>query len=145
MIRNNEPYLIEYNVRMGDPECQVILPRLKTDLAKILLNAVSNSLSKIKIKWINKKSMTIVLCSNGYPGKYKKNININNLDKIKLKNEEIIFYAGTKFMNGKLVSDGGRVLNITSIGLNFLSIRKNNFNIKKSNGKWILSKISVGG
>ena len=72
MIRNNEPYLIEYNVRMGDPECQVILPRLKTDLAKILLSAVSNSLSKIKIKWINKKSMTIVLCSNGYPGKYKK-------------------------------------------------------------------------
>ena len=131
MIKNNEPYLIEYNVRMGDPECQVILPRLKTDLAKILFNAVSNSLSKIKIKWTNKKSMTIVLCSNGYPGKYKKNININNLDRIKLKNDEIIFHAGTKFINGKLVSDGGRVLNITSIGLNFLSIRKKIISILK--------------
>ena len=72
MIKNNEPYLIEYNVRMGDPECQVILPRLKTDLVKIFKNAVKNKLKKINIKWKKKKSMTIVLCSKGYPGKYKK-------------------------------------------------------------------------
>ena len=124
MIKNNEPYLIEYNVRMGDPECQVILPRLKTDLAKILYNAASNNLSKINIRWTNKKSMTIVLCSKGYPGKYKKNVNIKNLDNVKLKDGEIIYHAGTKYMNGLLVSDGGRVLNITSIGLNFSGIRK---------------------
>ena len=68
--------------------------------------------------------MTIVLCSKGYPGKYKKNVNIKNLDNVKLKDGEIIYHAGTKYMNGLLVSDGGRVLNITSIGLNFSGIRK---------------------
>ncbi len=124
MIKNNEPFLIEYNVRMGDPECQVILPRLKTDLAKILFNAASNNLNKIKIGWTNKKSMTIVLCSKGYPGKYKKNVNIKNLDNVKLKNGEIIYHAGTKYINGLLLSDGGRVLNITSTGSNFSGIRK---------------------
>ncbi len=124
MIKNDEPYLIEYNVRMGDPECQVILPRLKTDLAKILMKAVSNDLNKIKIKWTKKKSMTIVLCAKGYPGKYRKNISIKNLEKIKLKKGELIYHAGTKFIDNQLVSDGGRVLNITSSGLNFLTIRK---------------------
>ena len=73
MIKKNEPYLIEYNIRMGDPECQVILPRLKTDIIKIFEKAILNKLQSIKIKWIKKKSMTIVLCSKGYPGKYKKN------------------------------------------------------------------------
>ena len=72
MIKNNEPYLIEYNVRMGDPECQVILPRLKTDIVKIFLNTIKNNLKKITINWKKEKSMTVVLCSKGYPGKYKK-------------------------------------------------------------------------
>ena len=72
MIKNNHPFLIEYNVRMGDPECQVILPRLKTDLANVLKHAVNNKLNKVKIRWIKSKCMTIVLCSKGYPGKYKK-------------------------------------------------------------------------
>ena len=72
MIRNNEPYLIEFNVRMGDPECQVILPRLKSDFLKVIIYAVNNNLDKINIDWKKEKSMTIVLCSNGYPGFYKK-------------------------------------------------------------------------
>ena len=72
MIKNNQPYLIEYNVRMGDPECQVILPRLKTDFVKIIKNSVANNLKKTKIEWNKNKSMTIVLCSKGYPGNYKK-------------------------------------------------------------------------
>ena len=72
MIKNNEPYLIEFNVRMGDPECQVILPRLRTDLLEIINYAVKDKLDKIKIKWKKEKSMTIVLCSKGYPSKYKK-------------------------------------------------------------------------
>ena len=71
MIKNHEPYLIEYNVRMGDPECQVILPRLKTDLVKIMKKVVNNKLNKIKINWSENKCMTVVLCSKGYPGKYK--------------------------------------------------------------------------
>ena len=91
MIKNNEPYLIEYNIRMGDPECQVVIPRLKTDLLKILNYAVLNKLDKINIKWNNFKSMTIVLCSKGYPGKYKKNKIIKKFIKIKQKKYNFIF------------------------------------------------------
>ena len=72
MIKNNEPYLIEYNVRMGDPECQAILPKLKTDIVKIFNSVVNDKLKNQKILWKNKKSMTIVLCSKGYPKNYKK-------------------------------------------------------------------------
>ena len=136
MIKDNQPYLIEYNIRMGDPECQVILPRLKTDLVKIMINSVANKLKKIKIEWKKDKSMTIVLCSKGYPGNYKKNINIKNLNKIQLAKNDFIYHAGTKLINKKLVSNGGRVLNITSTGNNFLKIRKKIIKIiKKLNWK----------
>ena len=136
MIKNNEPYLIEYNVRMGDPECQVILPRLDTDLLKILNNASNNKLDKIKIKWKNLKCMTIVLCSKGYPGKYKKNRIIKNLKKIKANKDLFIYHAGTKLINNNLISSGGRVLNITSTGKLFKKIRKNIIKIiKKINWK----------
>jgi phosphoribosylamine--glycine ligase len=124
MIKNKEPYLIEYNIRMGDPECQVILPRLETDFLKIILSAINNDLKKIKIKWKKDKSMTIVLCSKGYPGKYKKNIKINNIKKLILTKNDFIFHAGTKFLDKILFSTGGRVLNITSIGNSFFKIRK---------------------
>jgi phosphoribosylamine--glycine ligase len=124
MIKKNEPYLIEYNIRMGDPECQVILPRLKTDIVKIFANSISNKLKDLKIEWIKKKSMTIVLCSKGYPGKYKKNLEINNLNKIKLSNFDLIFHAGTKFIDSKIISTGGRILNFTSLGNSYLNIRK---------------------
>ena len=123
MIKNNEPYLIEYNIRMGDPECQVILPRLKTDLMKIIINTIENKLKTTKIRWGKNKSMTVVLCSKGYPGNYIKNKNIKNYDKLKLTKNDYIYHAGTKFENGKLLSDGGRVLNITSTGKNFFKIR----------------------
>ena len=124
MIKNNEPYLIEFNVRMGDPECQVILPRLKSDLLQIIINVVTNKLNKINIKWKKQKCMTIVLCSKGYPGNYKKNKNINNINKIKLSKNDLIYHAGTKLENSKLLSNGGRVLNIISLGKSFLAIRK---------------------
>ena len=124
MIKDNEPYLIEFNVRMGDPECQVILPRLKSDLLKIIINVVTNRLSKTYIKWKKQKCMTIVLCSKGYPGNYKKNKNINNIDKIKLSKNDFIYHAGTKLENNKLLSNGGRVLNIISLGKSYLAIRK---------------------
>ncbi len=124
MINNDEPYLIEYNIRMGDPECQVILPRLKTDIVKIFKNAISNKLKYTKINWEKRKSMTIVLCAKGYPGSYKKNLQIDNIDKIKLLKTDFIYHAGTKLIMNKLKSNGGRILNITSIGNNFLKIRK---------------------
>ena len=136
MIKNNQPYLIEYNVRMGDPECQVILPRLKTDFVKIIKNSVANNLKKTKIEWNKNKSMTIVLCSKGYPGNYKKNKNIKNINKIKLSKNDFIYHAGTKFKNGKLFSNGGRVLNITSTGHSFIKIRNKIIKIiKKLNWK----------
>ena len=136
MIKNNEPYLIEYNVRMGDPECQVILPRLKTDLVSIIKNTINDNLKNIKIKWRKEKSMTIVLCSKGYPGKYKKNIRINNLNDLKLRKNSFIFHAGTKFFQNKIYSIGGRVLNITSIGNNLAKVRNDIIKIiKKINWK----------
>jgi len=124
MIKNNEPYLIEYNIRMGDPECQVILPRLKTDIVKIFKNSVSNNLKSTEIEWKKQKSMTIVLCSKGYPGVYKKNLSIKNLDRIKLSKNDFIYHAGTKILESEVRSNGGRVLNIMSLGNDLLKIRR---------------------
>ena len=145
MIKDNEPYLIEYNVRMGDPECQVILPRLKTDLVKLFVNTVNNKLNKTIVNWKKEKSMTIVLCSKGYPGKYKKNVEIRNLGKIKTNKKIFIFYAGAKIEGEKIFSNGGRVLNITSIGNNFSKIRnKIILVIKKINWKGGFFRKDIG-
>jgi phosphoribosylamine--glycine ligase len=131
MVKNNEPYLIEYNIRMGDPECQVILPRLKTDLVKIIKHSLLNKLEKIKLKWKKEKSMTIVLCSKGYPGNYKKNIKLKNINKVKLTKNDYIYHAGTRLINNQLLSSGGRVLSITSIGSSLIEIRKQIISIMK--------------
>ena len=145
MIKNNEPYLIEYNIRMGDPECQVILPRLKTDFVKIIINAIQNRLKKTKIEWTKKKCMTIVLCSKGYPGNYKKNKLIKNLDKIKNSRNDIIFHAGTKILGNKIFSFGGRVLNFTTLGNNYLKIRKRIiYLINKLNWKYGYFRKDIG-
>ena len=131
MIYKNEPYLIEYNIRMGDPECQVILPRLKSDLVKIIKKAIDNKLNEVKIEWEKTKCMTVVLCSKGYPGKYKKNQIIKNIDKIKLSKKDFIYHAGTKMINGQILSNGGRVLNVSSIGNKYNLIRKKILSILK--------------
>ena len=145
MIKHNQPYLIEYNIRMGDPECQVILPRLKTDLVKIIKNSVDNKLKETKIEWKKDKSMTVVLCSKGYPGNYKKNKNIKNINKIKLSKNDFIYHAGTKLQNNKLFSNGGRVLNITSTGSSFLKIRNKIIKIiKKLNWKGGFYRKDIG-
>ena len=144
MIKDNEPYLIEYNVRMGDPECQVILPRLKTDLVKILNAALKNKLNKIKIMWSNDKCMTTVLCAKGYPDKYDSN-KIINLKKIKLNRKSFIFHAGTKFVNNSLVSTGGRVLNVVVLGSRFLEIRNQIYKImKKINWRYGFFRHDIG-
>ena len=145
MIVNNEPFLIEYNVRMGDPECQVILPRLNTDLLKIFNATNESRLNKIKIKWKKVKCMTIVLCSKGYPVKVKMNKPISNISKIKDTKSSFIFHAGTKFLNNKLISNGGRVLNITSTGKVYKNIRKKIFKIiKKVNWKHGFYRKDIG-
>ena len=124
MIVNDEPFLIEYNVRMGDPECQTILPKLKTDLLEIFLACCNKSLSKTNIEWQNKKSMCVVLCSKGYPEKFKKNIEIKNLDKIQLDENNFLFHAGTINKDDKVFSSGGRVLNFVSISDTFKDTKK---------------------
>ena len=80
MIKDNNPYLIEYNVRMGDPECQTILPLLATDLLDLILSCCDETLEKQNILWEEKKSMCVVLCSNGYPDNYEKNVEIPNIE-----------------------------------------------------------------
>lgn len=123
MISKNEPYLIEYNVRMGDPECQTILPMLKTDLLKIILACIEKKLNKINLLWKNEKSLSVVLCSKGYPDHYKKNIIIKNLNKIKLKDKDYLFHAGTKRYKKNIYASGGRVLNFVSLSKNYKKAR----------------------
>ena len=124
MVVKNEPYLIEYNVRMGDPECQTILPRLKTDFFEIIKSVIDQNLHNQKIEWHEDKSISVVLCSKGYPEKYENNVEIKNLGKIKLDNNNFIFHAGTKRENLKIFSNGGRVLNFVSISKNFKDARE---------------------
>ena len=123
MIVGNEPFLIEYNVRMGDPECQTILPKLKSDLLEIFILCCDEKLSTIEIEWYNKKSLCIVLCSKGYPNKFEKNILIKNLNKIKFNENEFCYHAGTIINNHQTYATGGRVLNFVCLSENYLDAR----------------------
>ena len=124
MIVKNEPYLIEYNVRMGDPECQTILPKLKTDIIEIFLACYEQKLSKINIEWSNQKSLCIVLCSNGYPEHYKKNVRIDNIEKIILNENEYLYHAGTIKRGMEIYATGGRVLNFVTLSDNYELARR---------------------
>ena len=128
MIVENEPFLIEYNVRMGDPECQTILPKLKSDLCEIFLACCENKLDETNIQWSEKKSLCIVLCSKGYPESYKKNVEIKNINKIKLDQNNLCFHAGTKSDQNKIFAIGGRVLNFVSLSETFLDAKENIIN-----------------
>ena len=132
MIVNNNPYLIEYNVRMGDPECQTILPRVETDFADIIYACVNQNLSSVDIQLSNKKSICIVLCSKGYPDKFENNIEINAIDQIKLQKDNYIFHAGTKVNNSIIYSNGGRVLNFVIKSANLKESRDQAINLIKA-------------
>ncbi len=123
MIKDNNPFLIEYNVRMGDPECQTILPLLATDLLDLILSCCDETLESQEILWEEKKSICVVLCSNGYPDIYKKNVEIPNIENIKNKDSFFIYHAGTKKKDNKVHANGGRVLNFVSISNDFKSSR----------------------
>ena len=131
MIVDNEPYLIEYNVRMGDPECQTILPRVRTDFADIISACVNQELSSLNLEWSDKKSICIVLCSKGYPDKYENNIEIKSVDQIKLSEDNYIFHAGTKIDNSIIYSNGGRVLNFVIKSTNLKESRDQAINLIK--------------
>jgi phosphoribosylamine--glycine ligase len=113
MIHEDEPKLIEYNIRFGDPECQALMMRLKTDLLDLINFTINQKLNEIKINWTENPSITVVAASQGYPGKFKKDIEINNLPKDTENLNEQLFHAGTYEKNGKIFSNGGRVLNST--------------------------------
>ena len=123
MIKEEEPYLIEYNVRMGDPECQVLMMRLETNLLEIINASVKNQLNDLKIKWSEENCITIVLCAKGYPSNYIKDSEIKNLSQITLDKKNQIFHAGTYEKNNKIFSNGGRVLNITTLAKNLNAAR----------------------
>ena len=129
MIIDNEPYLIEYNVRMGDPECQTILPRLKSDLFDIINSCCSGNLSNTEIEWHKEKSLCIVLCSKGYPDNYENNILIENIDQINLGKNDYCYHAGTIKKESKIYSGGGRVLNFVSLSNEFKDCRKNSIGL----------------
>ena len=134
MIVKGEPYLIEYNVRMGDPECQTILPKLKTDLLEIIEACCSGTLKDLKIEWYDKKSLCVVICSKGYPDKYHNNILIKNTEELDLGDNDFIYHAGTKKIQNKIYSNGGRVINFVSLSFDFKENRDKIFNhIKKLN------------
>lgn len=108
--------VIEYNARFGDPETQVILPRLKTDLFEIIQACTEGNLDKINIEWYDNAAVCVVLASGGYPVSYDKGYEISGLEKIKEKENIIVFHAGTALKNEKFVTNGGRVLGVTGIG-----------------------------
>ena len=131
MIVKGDPFLIEYNVRMGDPECQTILPKLNSNLIDIFLACCEGKLDKCLIKWHDKKSLCIVLCSNGYPETFKKNLLIKNIEKIKLNRNVYLYHAGTTIVGDEVFSNGGRVLNFVCVSEDFLKARKKILDLMK--------------
>lgn len=118
MITPDGPKVIEYNARFGDPEAQVVLPRLKTDLVDIIEAVIEDRLSQIDIEWTNDASACVVMASGGYPLAYQKGIEISGLDENGQVSGAVVYHAGTKFEDGKFLTNGGRVLGITAKGKN---------------------------
>ncbi|MDR1417665.1 MAG: phosphoribosylamine--glycine ligase [Endomicrobium sp.] len=116
IVREGLPYVLEFNCRFGDPETQAVLPLLETDLSDICIAILEGKLSQLQIKWKNKFSVCVVLASGGYPEDFKTGFEIKGLENIAT--DAIIFYAGIKFVDGKFITSGGRVLGITAIGDN---------------------------
>lgn len=128
---NNEPYVIEYNVRMGDPETEVVLPRIKTDLVDLFEATYHQNLNDINIEIDERAATAVMLVSGGYPEDYEKGKEISGLEKIE---DSIVFHAGTKLEDGKIITNGGRVLAVTSLDKDFrMALKKSYQNIDKLN------------
>jgi phosphoribosylamine--glycine ligase len=113
MIENGEPRLIEYNCRFGDPECQVLMTRLKSDLLTALVAARDGQIAHLDLRWSDDAALTVVMAANGYPGDYAKGSEIRGLDSAQATGAQV-FHAGTAMKDGKLVANGGRVLNVSA-------------------------------
>lgn len=116
MLTKEGPQLIEYNARLGDPETQVLLPRLSSDLVEAFLAACDGRLSDVRLEWSDKAALTVVMASKGYPGAVEKGSVIRGIDKAEALEDVIVFHAGTRQKEEAVVANGGRVLNITAVG-----------------------------
>ena len=125
MIKDSDPRLVEYNVRFGDPECQVLMMRLGGQILDALLCTAKGKLNDVKINWANDHSITVVMASNGYPGSYEKGTEIVGLADLPSDSNFMCFHAGTIEKNGKVVANGGRVLNITTRAETLIKAQKN--------------------
>ncbi len=131
MNSNGDPYVIEYNVRMGDPESEVVIPRIKTDFVEILKATAENRLKDLKVDFEKRTATTVMLVSGGYPGSYEKGKEISGLDQV---DDSMVFHAGTKSEDGKVLTSGGRVIAITSFGENMEeALKKSYANAEKIN------------
>ncbi len=130
MITDKGPKVIEFNCRFGDPETQVVLPRLNTDLVSIVQKTIEKNLNGFTIDFIPQNAITVVIASKGYPGEFKRGVLLPSLKNFKNKNKISVFHSGTsKDKNGNIVSDGGRVLSITSVGTNVHDCRQKAYGI----------------
>lgn len=125
MVTDKGPFVLEFNARFGDPETQAILPRLKTDLVEVMEKSISGELAGYKLEWDPRPCVSVVLASGGYPDKFEKGVEITGADEAKLMRDVFIFHAGTKAgrrsadKNKIFITSGGRVMNVTAIGINF--------------------------
>lgn len=127
MITENGPKVLEFNVRFGDPETQAILPRLKSDLLEMILKTVDKKLAGYIPEWDPRSCVCVVLASGGYPGEYKKGKIIKGLNQVDASKDEIVFHAGTKKNEGEIITSGGRVLGVTSLGGDIKSAIDNSY------------------
>ncbi|WP_455388928.1 phosphoribosylamine--glycine ligase [Petrachloros mirabilis] len=131
MVVKDIPYVLEFNARMGDPETQVVLPLLKTDLIDVVEAAVEHRLDQLRVEWYDDHAVCVVLTSGGYPGAYQKGYPISGLDAHE-PGTAIVFHAGTAKMNGKIVTAGGRVLGITGCGKTLTEARTHAYHTVQS-------------
>jgi phosphoribosylamine--glycine ligase len=116
MITKGGPKVLEFNARFGDPECQPIIMRLKSDLIPLLEATIDGRLNQVQAEWHNDPAVCVVLCANGYPGEYDKGKEIRGLEKLKDWRDGFVFHAGTAKESGRWVTSGGRVLGVTARG-----------------------------
>ncbi|WP_419738182.1 phosphoribosylamine--glycine ligase [Ruegeria sp.] len=116
MIKDGQPRLVEYNVRFGDPECQVLMMRLGAQAMDLMHAAAEGRLDETRVNWADDHAMTVVMAANGYPGAYEKGSVIKGLDKLPEDSSNMVFHAGTKAVEGQIQAVGGRVLNVTARG-----------------------------
>ena len=125
MLTEEGPKVLEYNARFGDPETQVVLPRMKNDIIDVFEACIDGTLDKTDLDFEDNAAVCVVLASEGYPEKYEKGYEIHGLDNFKDKDSYFVFHAGTKTENGKIVTNGGRVLGVTATGTDLKTARAN--------------------